>query len=63
MERYKIIIQQYCPVLLKNIAIEKILNFDNSEHYECLNRHQCVCDNGDCINRLIATNMNKPDLF
>ncbi len=54
MSEYKTIIHQYCPVVTKNIALEKTINSDNSEIYECLNSSHCKCESGVCENRLIS---------
>lgn len=53
MEKYKSIIYQYCPVLLKNVAIEKKAIDNNDQQYTCLNLHECKCENGVCNNSLI----------
>jgi len=54
MEIFKTIVHQYCPVLSKNVAIEKSIDVDNNLHSECLNMHQCECKNGECVNKLIS---------
>ncbi len=55
MDRYKTIIHQYCPILAKNVAIEKILDFNDTEKYDCLNKNNCNCDKGICNNSLISS--------
>ncbi len=59
MSEYKTIIHQYCPVVTKNIALEKTLSPDNSEKYECLNSSHCRCEGGVCQNKLISDYSDK----
>lgn len=51
MEKYVTLYHHYCPVVKKNIVIERSLLDDDSEENICLNRHQCNCD-GHCENKL-----------
>ncbi len=55
MKQNKVIYQQYCPVLSKNVTIEKHYPNENEQHFQCLNNHQCECPDGACMNKLIAT--------
>ncbi len=59
MTQYKTIIHQYCPVVTKNIALEKTLGTDDSEKYECLNSSHCKCKDGVCQNELISEYSDK----
>jgi len=64
MIHYRTIIHQYCPVLEKNVAIEKILDKQNSEQFQCLNIGQCNCTDGNCSNRLVsAYNIKAPEQY
>ena len=54
MSKIKTIIHQYCPVITKNIALEKTLDNNDSEKYECLNSTHCKCKDGVCQNPLIS---------
>lgn len=54
MVQHRTIIHQYCPILSKNVAIEKTIDMDNNEQYNCLNNYQCNCSNGTCQNKLVT---------
>ncbi|MFA5658976.1 MAG: hypothetical protein WC900_06790 [Oscillospiraceae bacterium] len=52
---FRIITEQYCPLLQQNIALEKTIT-GGEERLQCLNKSQCSCKDGGCLNQLLNIN-------
>ena len=47
--RYREIIERYCSVIGENTAIFRTSD-EHSVTYECLNKHRCMAEQGECKN-------------
>lgn len=52
MDKFVMLYHHYCPVVEKNIVIERTIFDDDTQQNVCLNSHQCECGLG-CQNKLL----------
>lgn len=55
VDSFKNIVPQYCPVISKNVIIERSFDENNQQKCECLNKNCCGFNKKGCNNSLISS--------
>jgi hypothetical protein len=58
-EKTRMVIERYCPIVCRNVAVETTSEIDGQTQHTCLELHSCVNEHGGCKNRYLCAEQPK----